>query len=387
MARMTSDAAAVPAAEATPVVEVLEAVETVLEEKPLMRGWLHTGMFPAVVIAGLVLMAFTDSTRARVACGVYILTACLLFGVSAVYHRGTWGPRGEAILRRLDHANIFLIIAGTYTPLTVLLLPPSTGRTLLWAVWIAAAAGIAFRVFWVGAPRWLYTPCYIAMGWAAVFFLPDFMRTGGIAVLVLVIVGGLLYSVGGVIYGMKRPNPPPLLRLPRGLPLADPRGLRGPLRRHLARRVPALIQGGPAPVAAPVGVPRAQAESEPELCRAAPKSRSASSPKTALSFSSAMPSAYPWNASPATAWTAGVAYCGSTRSMGKGSPGGQGPGQFLGQGILGCGGVGHMSSPTACRISRASRPPGAPRSPSRRPLSPSAGRPSAAVRAAGAAVG
>jgi hemolysin III len=70
-------------------------------------------------------------------------------------------------------------------------------------------AGILFRVFWVGAPRWLYTPCYIAMGWAAVFFLPDFMRTGGIAVLVLVIVGGLLYSAGGVIYGIKRPNPSP----------------------------------------------------------------------------------------------------------------------------------------------------------------------------------
>lgn len=140
---MTSDAAAV----AAPVVEPADQ-----EAKPLMRGWLHTGMFPAVVIAGLVLMAFTDSTRARVACGVYILTACLLFGVSAVYHRGTWGPRGEAVLRRLDHANIFLIIAGTYTPLTVLLLPDSTGRTLLWAVWIAAAAGIAFRVFWVGAP-------------------------------------------------------------------------------------------------------------------------------------------------------------------------------------------------------------------------------------------
>lgn len=95
---------------------------------------------------------------------------------------------------RLDHANIFLIIAGTYTPLTLLLLPESTGTPLLWAVWAAAAAGIAFRVFWVGAPRWLYTPCYLAMGWAAVFFLPDFMRTGGIAVLVLVVVGGLLYS-------------------------------------------------------------------------------------------------------------------------------------------------------------------------------------------------
>ncbi|WP_405388907.1 hemolysin III family protein [Streptomyces sp. NBC_01102] len=177
--------------------------------KPRMRGWLHAGMFPAVLIAGIVLVALTDSTRARVACTVYILSACLLFGVSAVYHRGTWGPVGEAVLRRLDHANIFLIIAGTYTPLTMLLLPESTGQPLMWAVWGAAAAGIAFRVFWVGAPRWLYTPCYIAMGWAAVFFLPDFMRTGGIAVLVLVVVGGLLYSAGGVIYGIKRPNPSP----------------------------------------------------------------------------------------------------------------------------------------------------------------------------------
>ncbi|HWU11867.1 MAG TPA: hemolysin III family protein [Streptomyces sp.] len=177
--------------------------------KPRMRGWLHAGMFPAVVIAGIALIAMADSTRARVACAVYVLSACLLFGVSGVYHRGTWGPRGEAVLRRLDHANIFLIIAGTYTPLTLLLLPESTSRPLLWAIWGAAAAGIAFRVFWVGAPRWLYTPCYIAMGWAAVFFLPDFMRAGGVAVLVLVVVGGLLYSAGGIIYGLKRPNPSP----------------------------------------------------------------------------------------------------------------------------------------------------------------------------------
>ncbi|MEV8330348.1 hemolysin III family protein [Streptomyces niveus] len=175
----------------------------------MMRGWLHMGMFPAVVVSGIVLIVLADTTKARVACAIYAVTACLLFGVSGVYHRGNWGPRGEAILRRLDHANIFLIIAGTYTPLTMLLLPDSTGRTLLWAVWGAAVAGIAFRVFWVGAPRWLYTPCYIAMGWAAVFFLPDFLRTGGIVVLVLIIVGGLLYSAGGVIYGLKRPNPSP----------------------------------------------------------------------------------------------------------------------------------------------------------------------------------
>ncbi|MCL6738838.1 hemolysin III family protein [Streptomyces neyagawaensis] len=179
------------------------------EIKPKLRGWLHLGMFPAVLVAGLVLTALADSTRGRIACGIYVLTACLLFGVSALYHRGNWSPRMDGILRRLDHANIFLIIAGTYTPLTMLLLPETKGQWLLWGIWGAALAGIVFRVFWVGAPRWLYTPCYIAMGWAAVFFLPDFMRTGGIAVLVLVVVGGLLYSAGGVIYGIKKPNPSP----------------------------------------------------------------------------------------------------------------------------------------------------------------------------------
>ncbi|MEU6081427.1 hemolysin III family protein [Streptomyces sp. NPDC047108] len=177
--------------------------------KPLLRGWLHAGMFPAALISGVFLTALADSTRGRIACAVYTLTACLLFGISALYHRGNWSPRVTAVLRRLDHANIFLIIAGTYTPFTILLVPDGRGQALLWAIWAAAVAGIVFRVFWVGAPRWLYTPCYIAMGWAAVFFLPDFLQKGGIAVLVLVIIGGLLYSAGGVIYGIKRPNPSP----------------------------------------------------------------------------------------------------------------------------------------------------------------------------------
>ncbi|TDC12726.1 hemolysin III family protein [Streptomyces sp. 8K308] len=177
--------------------------------KPHLRGWLHAGMFPAVLIAGMLLTAFAGSPRARVACAIYAITACALFGVSALYHRGTWGPRAEAVLRRLDHANIFLIIAGTYTPFTILLLDGARGQALLWIVWLGALAGIAFRVFWTHAPRWLYTPCYIALGWAAVFFLPDFLRAGGIAVLALVVVGGVLYSAGGVVYGLKRPDPSP----------------------------------------------------------------------------------------------------------------------------------------------------------------------------------
>jgi hemolysin III len=177
--------------------------------KPLLRGWLHAGMFPAVLVAGILLTALADSGRGRLACAVYTLTACLLFGVSALYHRGDWSPRVHAVLRRLDHANIFLIIAGTYTPFAILLLPGGTGAVLLWGVWAAAAVGIAFRVLWVGAPRWLYTPCYLAMGWAAVFFLPDFLRTGGVAVLVLLVAGGLLYSAGGLVYGLRRPDPSP----------------------------------------------------------------------------------------------------------------------------------------------------------------------------------
>jgi hemolysin III len=177
--------------------------------KPRMRGWLHAGVFPLALAGGMVLIVVSRTGAAVAACAVYAVSACLLFGTSAVYHRGTWGPRGEAVLRRLDHANIFLIIAGTYTPLAVLLLPEGRQRVLLAVVWAGALAGIAFRILWIGAPRWLYTPCYIALGWVAVFNLPDFAHAGGIAVVVLVIAGGLLYTAGAVVYGLKRPDPSP----------------------------------------------------------------------------------------------------------------------------------------------------------------------------------
>lgn len=177
--------------------------------KPHLRGWLHAGTFPLAVVAGIVLVVLADGTRATVATGVYATSAALLFGVSGLYHRFHWSPRTEAVLKRLDHSNIFLIIAGTYTPFSLLLLDDSRGRTLLWLVWAGAVAGIAFRVLWVGAPRWLYTPVYIALGWVAVFYLPDILRTGGVAVVTLLAVGGALYSIGGLVYAAKRPNPSP----------------------------------------------------------------------------------------------------------------------------------------------------------------------------------
>ena len=184
------------------------AAATVAAVRPHLRGWIHAGTFPLALAAGIVLICLADSRLARVSAAIYATSAALLFGVSALYHRRHWSPRAEAVLRRLDHSNIFLIIAGTYTPITLLLLGEQ-GHTLLWLVWGGALAGIAFRVLWVGAPRLLYTPSYIALGWAAVFYLPEFLDRGGAALVTLVIVGGVLYSAGGVVYGLKRPNPSP----------------------------------------------------------------------------------------------------------------------------------------------------------------------------------
>ncbi len=177
--------------------------------KPKLRGWLHAVTFPMASIAGLVLVTFAPTVTARVAAAIFTLTAMLLFGVSALYHRGTWRARGTAILRRLDHSNIFLLIAGTYTPFALLLLDREQAVILLCTVWGGALLGVAFRVFWVGAPRWLYTPIYLALGWTAVFWLGDFYRVGGPAVVVLLMAGGLMYSLGGLVYGLKRPNPSP----------------------------------------------------------------------------------------------------------------------------------------------------------------------------------
>jgi hemolysin III len=190
-----------------PVEDVVDDVVRIV--KPRLRGWLHLGSFPVAVVAGTVLVMLADGVRATVATAVYAASAALLFGVSALYHRGHWSPHAERRLKRLDHSNIFLIIAGTYTPFSVLLLGDHGGTTLLWIVWGAALAGIAFRVLWVGAPRWLYTPVYFALGWVAVFYLGDLLDTGGIAVVTLLAVGGGLYTLGGLVYATRRPDPSP----------------------------------------------------------------------------------------------------------------------------------------------------------------------------------
>lgn len=175
---------------------------------PRLRGWLHAGMAPVAVVLGIVLVVLSPAEY-RWAAALYSLTAVMLFGTSAVYHRFAWSPKVKVLLKRLDHSNIFLIIAGSYTPFAVVLLPWEQERTLLLLVWTGAILGVLFRVFWVGAPRWLYTPIYIALGWVALFYLPAFWSAGGPAVVILLAVGGLCYSAGGIVYALKRPNPSP----------------------------------------------------------------------------------------------------------------------------------------------------------------------------------
>jgi len=177
--------------------------------KPRLRGALHLVAFPVSLVAGAVLLALADDPADRWACLVYTVCAAVLFGCSALYHRGTWDARTHARLRRLDHANIFLMIAGTYTALCVALLDGTTRTAVLAVVWVGALAGIVFRVAWLHAPAWLYTPFYVALGWVAIAVLPSLARSGGPAVITLVVVGGVAYSAGGLIYALRRPDPAP----------------------------------------------------------------------------------------------------------------------------------------------------------------------------------
>jgi len=179
-----------------------------VEIKPTWRGWLHAGTFPVAVAAGIVLIVLAQAAPAKWASAVFMATSMLLFGASAVYHRFNWGPKAKAVLKRIDHANIFLLIAGTYTPIAVLALPPEKGLLLLSLVWTGALIGILFRVFWIGAPRWLYVALYLVLGWAAVMYIVDLFQANA-AMMTLVIVGGVLYTLGAVVYAMKRPNPWP----------------------------------------------------------------------------------------------------------------------------------------------------------------------------------
>jgi hemolysin III len=190
--------------------------EVIADVKPRLRGWLHAATAPLTLAAGIVLIALSPDAPTRWGSTIYALSALLLFTVSAVYHRGRWSPRTHAFLMRFDHANIFVLIAGSYTPFTLLLLEGRDRTVMLTIVWVGAALGGLFRIFWIDAPRWLYTLIYMALGWAAVFYIGAYIQGAenlgvrvGTAVLALAAAGGALYTLGGVVYGFRRPNPWP----------------------------------------------------------------------------------------------------------------------------------------------------------------------------------
>jgi hemolysin III len=182
------------------------AVETL---KPRLRGWLHFSAAPLALILGLGLMVFTPIEELRSAVAVYVLTTVMLFGVSAAYHLGAGSARVNAFLRRVDHANIYLFIAGSYTPFAVALDDTRLTWTILVLVWGIALVGLLLPLLWLHAPRWVTAGSYVALGWVALFFLPNLHQAFGITTILLLALGGVLYTIGAVIYALKRPNPHP----------------------------------------------------------------------------------------------------------------------------------------------------------------------------------
>ncbi|MBU3686671.1 MAG: hemolysin III family protein [Mycobacterium sp.] len=181
--------------------------------KPRARGWIHVYAAVVAAVAGAALVSVSwavDSTRAGLATFIYTLTIVAMFTVSGVYHRVSWRSHTAwTWMKRLDHSMIFVFIAGSYTPFALLALPERSGWTLFWIVWGGALAGVLLKMCWPSAPRWVGVPLYLLLGWVAVWFVGPIMHGAGIAALVLLIVGGALYSVGGVLYALKWPNPWP----------------------------------------------------------------------------------------------------------------------------------------------------------------------------------
>jgi hemolysin III len=188
------------------------AVEVFEEIKPRLRGWLHTNAAIVSLASGATLISVSSALKgieAGIATAIYSLTVTLLFGGSALYHRYNWSPRAHQVMKRVDHSMIFVFIAGSYTPIAALALHSATSVVVLITVWTGALAGVVLQSGWPDAPRWVSVPCYIALGWVAVFVGPQLLDSAGVAVLVLIAAGGVVYTIGGVVYGLKRPDPAP----------------------------------------------------------------------------------------------------------------------------------------------------------------------------------
>jgi hemolysin III len=193
----------------SPGVPTQAAAHPEVQVKPRLRGVFHQYAFFASLASGTLLVLLAATTRALVAAAVYAASVSALFGVSALYHRVTWTTSARRRMRRLDHAMIFLLIAGTYTPVGLLVLHGTLGAVVLAVVWGGALVGIVLQLAWTTAPRWLGGTVYLALGWVAVAAMPQLFARLGVAGGLLVVVGGLVYSAGAAVYALRRPDPVP----------------------------------------------------------------------------------------------------------------------------------------------------------------------------------
>ncbi|KAA8819968.1 hemolysin III [Bifidobacterium rousetti] len=178
--------------------------------KPAMRGWIHAVAAPLSLAAGIVLICLAQGVGLKWACAVFMVASLVLFTNSACYHLGDWSPRVTDVLRRIDHVNIFLLIAGTYTPVSFAL-QPFWRNFIIISMWACTAVAIIIHVIWINAPRWLYTLVYIVFGIYGLAFMALFWTSpyAGPAVVVLLCAGGACYILGAIVYALRRPDPWP----------------------------------------------------------------------------------------------------------------------------------------------------------------------------------
>jgi hemolysin III len=177
--------------------------------KPLLRGVLHQAAFFVSLAVAPLLIVGADGGRARLAAAVFAGSVAACFGASALYHRVTWTPGVRLWMRRVDHAGVYVLIAGTYTPVSLLVLRGAWRPTILAIVWTGAAAAIVLKFVWVGAPKWLAASIGIALGWVAVAALPQLISHIDPVGVSLLVAGGLVYTAGAVVYARRRPDPAP----------------------------------------------------------------------------------------------------------------------------------------------------------------------------------
>ena len=178
-------------------------------QRPLLRGRLHQGAFIIAIVVGALLVADAHGGRRRAAAAVFAGSVVAMLGASALYHRVTWSPSARPWMRRVDHAGIYLLIAGTYTPVGLLSLHGTLQRVTLAIIWAGAVVAIALKFAWVTAPKWLAAVTGIALGWAGVAALPQVADTTGLTAVILLAAGGIAYTAGAIVYALRRPDPVP----------------------------------------------------------------------------------------------------------------------------------------------------------------------------------